>query len=442
MPPVALTAAAQLYYSALVFDLNVPNFVTVGARDTLSSAVHIDAGRRAFGLSMGLNVGFGVAAYLLVKLQLYLNKTHPKLQRVNVFVAKWIDNAADGATFFSTNLTYTALISSIAFSHFPTIALFWELLLFYILAALFCIAFTAALESAPFLWYKNAPSEGALTTNRMVSDWYIGQWAWFIAFAGWTCLLSLLGDAYLNLYESTWAWWLLDLGILAGYVGYALAPPSCSLATRVANLFSGMRAFYALGDPVHLERQATMLSKSMSWLLGVGLYFTLKKTFPVFANALSLAKVNEGDLAAYVVVTTATCFLGIFLIDFSQQRRGVEGAGGGGTEPVLPTMGGRFVQALETMLKLVFCYITGKAFEAAALAGLSRKGGGPEHFALLGFQWQIGSGVAAVIATSWDIKTQRFHGSDHSAKCVCTVCHPELYEDDGGGKDAKEAAAL
>ena len=48
----------------------------------------------------------------------------------------------------------------------------------------------------------------------MVSDWYIGQWAWFIAFAGWSCLLSLLGDEYIDVYGSTTAWWLLDAAIL------------------------------------------------------------------------------------------------------------------------------------------------------------------------------------------------------------------------------------
>ena len=74
--------------------------------------------------------------------------------------------------------------------------------------------------------------------------------------------------------------------------------------------------------------------------------------------------------------------------------------------------------------------ITGKAFEAAALADNGADGGGTVNFALLGFRWQVMAGVAAIIASMWELKTQRHHGDAHSAKCVCTVCHSEYYGDD------------
>ena len=45
-------AAAQLYYSALVIDLGVPNFVTVGPKDMLATAVPRRTALRAFGISM------------------------------------------------------------------------------------------------------------------------------------------------------------------------------------------------------------------------------------------------------------------------------------------------------------------------------------------------------------------------------------------------------
>ena len=120
-----------------------------------------------------LNLAFGIASYLMVRFQLFLNKRHSGYQKLTVFVAKWVDNVADGATFFSTNITYTALISTLVFSN-DTSLLFWELLLFYVLAAAFCVVFTAVLESVPYLWYTEPPTAAALTTNRMISDWYYG----------------------------------------------------------------------------------------------------------------------------------------------------------------------------------------------------------------------------------------------------------------------------
>lgn len=45
-----------------------------------------------------------------------------------------------------------------------------------------------------------------------------------------------------------------------------------------------------------------MMHKAVSWLLGVGIYFTLKQTFPYpFADALDQEPVDENDLAIYGV---------------------------------------------------------------------------------------------------------------------------------------------
>lgn len=319
-----------------------------------------------------------------------------------------------------------------------TSLLFWELLLFCAVVVAFCVGFTAALESAPFWWHgwwhDRPPTAAALTTNRMVSDWFVGQWAWFIAFAGYSCLVSLLGEKYLDVYSSILAWWLLDLAVLLGYVGYAMASPcGCNLPARAAGRIGGLALFSALRDPEHLDRQGTMLTRSVSWLLGIGLYFTLKITFPVFRDSLSLESVDTGELAAYVAGTTVLCFLGIFLLElFRQHLAALEHSvwlrsprGAPRWRHQRPMF--KLIEAVEVMLKLVFCYISGKAFEAAALADHGADGGGTLNFALLGLKWQLAAGVAAVVASAWDLKTQRRHGDDHSTKCVCTVCHPEYY---------------
>ena len=120
-----------------------------------------------------------------------------------------------------------------------------------------------------------------------------------------------------------------------------------------------------------------MLEKSVSWLLGVGLYFTLKKTFPVFADALSLQTVDDGDLTAYVTGTTAVCFLGILLLELFRQHaitlelrqpsaglpenpyrsEAPEDGGGGGGKRKRSSHGPFFnlIEAVESMLKLVLC---------------------------------------------------------------------------------------
>ena len=145
-----------------------------------------------------------------------------------------------------------------------------------------------------------------LIQKKLVTRRYIGQWAWFIAFAGWSCLLSLLGDEYIDVYSSTTAWWLLDLTILLAYIGYAVLPPCCAVGPQIPTKCA-LACFVALADPTHVDRQGKMLKKSMSWLLGVGLYFTLKKTFPVFADALSLKIVDGGILDLGLILAFTFC---------------------------------------------------------------------------------------------------------------------------------------
>ena len=385
---------------------------------------------------------------MLVLFQLALSRKSTNGMGVAVFVAKWVDNMADGATFFSVLLTYTALISFVHTTKDPAM-LFWQLLLFFVAIVVFAVCFTAGFESFPWLC-SNTPKKSSVTTNQMISDWYIGQWAWLIAFAGWTCLLSLFGDAYLGLYDTTFAWWALCLLILCGYIGYALVPPCCPSA--VASLFGCCEHHFECANlfarPEHRVRQSAMLKKSVTWLLGVGLYFTLKKTFVVFADALAQQEVDNRDLAAFAGGTATVCFVPLFLMELFRQHletrkhtartmcihnpddtctTSTAAAGIEGEVAKPPHV--RLGEALETMLKLVLCYITGKAFEAVALANTGANGGGTLNFAWIAFKWQLGAGAAALVASAWTLKTQRAHGDGHSAKCVCALpsCHPEFY---------------
>eukprot|EP00040_Diaphanoeca_grandis_P035192 m.220645 g.220645 ORF g.220645 m.220645 type:complete len:555 (+) comp33323_c4_seq2:515-2179(+) len=449
-------AAAQLYYTALVIDLDIPNFVVIGVNDTLETTVPRHVAARAFGISMGLNVGFGVLTYLMVRFQLALNRYNHKLQGITVFVTKWVDNAADGATFFSTNLTYTSLITAVSFSANPNV-IFWELMLFTIIIILFCITFTAVLESLPYLWHTS-PNKSSITTNQMISDWYIGQWAWFMAFAGWTMLLSTFGTAYLNIYEHTYAWWILLLFIFVGYILYALLPSCCSTSEYLERWRRSSSLVRAMSMPDHRDRQVAMLKKSVSWLLGVGFYFTLKKTFPVFADALSQEHVDSSEMIEYVVGAIGICFTVLFVLELFRQR--IEGQEFRAkllkletaadhehehehdtdttiTTPAPTTSpsqrGGVMLESVELMLKLVACYITGKTLEAVALANTGANGGGTASFAGRGMRWQVCAGVAAIIHSVWELKTQRVHGDGHSPKCVCDVCHPEYYTEPHSG---------
>jgi hypothetical protein len=109
------------------------------------------------------------------------------------------------------------LISSITSSPGP--ALFPLLLFFLFLIVAFSITFTTLFEKIPSaLAYPDPPRTTSVRTNALVNDWFIGQWQWLMGFAGWTAALSLYGSAYMDIYGYAWAWWLLCIVILTGYL--------------------------------------------------------------------------------------------------------------------------------------------------------------------------------------------------------------------------------
>lgn len=148
-------------------------------------------------------------------------------------------------------------------------------------------------------------------------------------------------------------------------------------------------------------RLRQMLEKSWRWVLGIGLYFTLKQNMPLFADALS-ADPNKSPSASLVVLfTLAVTVIGVamivlietFIRHAERVRHLIEGHSDDqvlheeealrrrvacGAFPCLscqhadPLRGNLFVlklaDALESVLRLNVSFVVGKAWLAFAFA--------------------------------------------------------------------------
>lgn len=208
-----------------------------------------------------------------------------------------------------------------------------------------------------------------------------------------------------------------------------------------------------------------MLQKSFAWLLGIGLYFTLKCTFPLFADALAERDVDHRDITAFSGSVTAICFVLLCLIELCTERKKSKekrtqrkerdgyydddeelvdyenhndhndnhghghdhGHDDDNRQKTKGTIG--LPIPPEGMLKLSLCYVTGQAWNAETV-GLGSRATNRGTFALIALHWQLAACGFAIAESMWALKTQTFHGSGHSRRCVCTVCAPEFYEGD------------
>jgi hypothetical protein len=190
---------------------------------------------------------------------------------------------APGATFFSSNLVYVGLISGIPFREGA--ALFPELLGFTVIVTVIVVLFTLGIEYLPLLYYRAVwrvnPPPGAVRTNENVSDWFGANNQWLVGLSGWSVLLALLSNPYTGLYHISPMWWLLVLLITTSFVLYALCtaywhPCPCPDVSRT-------RPFLA----AKLRRITFLLEKSVAWMSGVGMYFSLRRSVPMFDRALT-----------------------------------------------------------------------------------------------------------------------------------------------------------
>eukprot|EP00039_Didymoeca_costata_P020287 m.340755 g.340755 ORF g.340755 m.340755 type:complete len:488 (+) comp19502_c0_seq1:255-1718(+) len=404
--------AAQIYYTALAVEIGFTNFVTVDAQDALDDTVPRDQIRRAFFISMGFNIAFAIATYLLVLFQLGVNKRYEKGAPISVFIVKWVDNVADGASFFSTCLTYSSMLS--AFEFHDGVYILPELLLFSLAIVLFSVLFTVLFEGMPTAWYyPKPPPQTAITTNKLVDDWFLGQWQWLIGFAWWTTLLSLFGSEFLDIYDSKIAWWMLCTFIFCCYILYTTS--CCCVRIAQDDTDGDEKKSCCPGRFTWIDRKRiiTMLHKGVSWMLGVGLYFTLKHTFPIMVRALNQENVNPEHIITFGFVVTVICYVLLVLVFIGKEAYSSN----------------IVMSSIQDMLKLTLCYVTGKAWESMTF-GLGARAATSHQYSLIAFSWQGIAGGAAIVFTIWELKTQKDHGSNHSDKCVCPVCAPEFYDED------------
>ena len=438
--------AAQIYYTALTVKFGYGYFVTVGGMGQ-SSVVGADVQLKVFLLSLGFNVAFGFGAWALVHVQvaagrrtavvkqLVSKEVHSVAEGISVFCTKLIDSVIDGATFFSTIILFSILASAFGGDDSPQgrALLLPELFALGIAITLGSVGWVMGFEALPYWYYdkigRGAPPEDALKTNRQVSDWYIGQCQWLMGFAWWSTALVLLTDSYLGLYGQVWAWWSLTMFILLCYIFFALGYCKCSCLKG---------EWWDSGNIFFQERPriGAMLAKSVSWVFGIGCYFSMKRTSTTFLNALNLEVVNRTDLASFSIFgVTFISFTLLLLLELAERR--VERLTGafdahGSLPPKRTAADERFLKVVDVnkaMFRLSVCYVTGKAWESLAFGFDDSMSAQTERFAVIATEWQMIAGGFALLHTAWELKTQRRHGSAHSSRCCCTAtgCAPVYY---------------
>ena len=445
--------AAQIYYTALTVKLGYGYFVTVG-NNGLGSVVGPGAQFHVFLVGMSLNVVFGLGAWALVHIQLAAGR-HATLAKhtgrhegssvaegISVFITKWVDSVSDGVTFFSTIILFSVLETSFGGGGSPQgrAVLLPELLLFAVTLTMCCVAWVVCFERIPhwyYCWYMGLtePPAGALTTNRLVDDWFIGQWQWLMGFAWWSTGLVLLTNDYLGMYNQAWAWWALAVCALLGYVAFALGHCDCGCDCG-CGCCPKLQMCAARGYCAEVFREqprlGAMLAKSVSWVFGIGCYFSMKRTSATFMNALNLQRVDREVLATFSLSVTAVSFSLLLALELAERRvERLTGEVGGASSRLLPSPADvpfvGAVRANRAMLRLSLCYVTGKAWEALAFGFQDTMAVEADLFANIAVEWQLIAGAFALVHTMWVLKTQRRHGDAHSAQCVCTVCAPEYY---------------
>ena len=298
-------------------------------------------------------------------------------------------------------------------------------------------------------------------THDVLVHRLVWQWAWLLGLAWWTTVLALYGSSYLNVYNRIEAWWALCGVIFLSFVIYssmfrrahihdkvaantasaAVLPPSATASS------SSRRAPPPCGccwRAPHRHRVTPLLDSAVGWLLGIGVYSTLRQTFPVFDTALTQQPCDLRAVLLFGGTTTAVCFsllVALELLTRVAEAKGLPSSGATRrrsmvarkTSRVSPLRGGvlaRIVVGTHTTIRLALSFVTGKAWEATAF-GLGAHASSRGEFLVTAAWWQIAAGVLAVAHTAWDLGTQREHGDSHSHRCACDVCTPEFYTRSG-----------
>ena len=267
-------------------------------------------------------------------------------------------------------------------------------------------------------------------------------------------MLALFGTAYLDVYDRVEAWWVLCGAVFLAFVVYSTACRRGDLKDGVADTAAvaaaalapsargnGDRAPFPCGccwHVPHRHRVTPIVDRAVGWVLGIGLYFTLRRTVPVFDAALSQHPCSWRDVLVFGGATTAVCWallVGLELITRAAEAQGLPPSGSTRRQSVdaraeassRSSVLARVVVGTHTSLRLTLSFVTGKAWEATAF-GLGAHATSRDDFLVTAAWWQVAAGVLALLHTMWDLSTQRLHGDSHSPRCACDVCTPEFYK--------------
>eukprot|EP00658_Telonema_sp_P-2_P033825 TRINITY_DN2474_c0_g8_i1.p1 TRINITY_DN2474_c0_g8~~TRINITY_DN2474_c0_g8_i1.p1 ORF type:complete len:538 (-),score=107.11 TRINITY_DN2474_c0_g8_i1:47-1660(-) len=462
-------------------DEQLGDFATIDENSQWAGTFGKDELRRAVPAVAILNLAFAGLAYALIKIQVWAHANERKsfaLQAGLVGFVRMIDALVDGVTFFSTNLLFVSLVS---FFNWGQSNMITKLFGFAVGLTLLLMAVVYFSESIPRWLYEGrylpcsedrrdgVYSESSRITTELVNAWFIGQWQWLMGFAWWNLLLATLGSEYLDLYHHTLAWWMLIVFILLVWGVTALLIPYLA--------YSQDRPAPPEHPLIYQRRLLPMFLKALRWVLGIGLFFTLRRQFSVFGNAIELAPVDVSELFGYCMAVTFISLMGVFLVEMAmrvtEQLRKAIGADsdafclcrGDLTQPhicsgscvkayqayvtrlarwclcsKLPCgyRGGDLYKGssllivygdeVDSTFRLAFGYLTGTAWRGFGFGVHHGRLTSGDDFLKVAL---LGTAVAAVLSTIgavWSLKTERAHGEAHSDRCVCPVCAPEHFD--------------
>ena len=357
---------------------------------------------------------------------------------------------------------------------------FWRLMGYSFLGLIISISLLFGLESLLWWGYKFGPKLGLselgpdgelthVTKSKMalINEWYTGTWAWALAYHWWMTYYSLLSYEYLGGYETKWAWWLVTTLLLAVtlciiyilygenlYAAGVLEHLSdtchelrCSLKERI-NQALGMEM--KVSTPGHLfkERLVKFALKNLKLISAVGVYFSSRKTFAGFNNALLIPakshSTNGTSTNPWGFWAGATMLYTTMLILTAIAKEHVKRwvtKGGDQTEM-------RFKKILLLnervfeIFELIFTYNCGKAWQSVYIGSF------PDAWCWCWSFWPVMVLVVSLIAGgfSWlhmrllqikdESNTVKIENPccgtpscEHGELCVCVACSPELYTD-------------
>lgn len=397
-----------------------------------------------------------------------------------VVFAKFVDSFADGASFFSTNLLYLLLLSAFE-NHGQSVYLVF---LFVPTIFLICFCLTFLTEAVPGWYYKRSGNYGEdkRKTVELMSDWWRGQWQWLMAFAVWTATVVTI-QGFMRM--GAWAFWVVDIGngcLFLAVVALLAWVQSRKPRIKESLLESGdgegmKRRLPAWCGWSRLDKRFWRVQRgrvmklgigTLNWSLGVGLYFTLKVQFPLYADALDGKPVDSDFLWGFALSGTTVMVFFATVLEVYQQKwkfnARLNNASMGkqrlqilGTDilseeqlplhsccyPVVRSM--RTEQRVRfwlawygntyPMLKLSTSYVVGKLFLGVqnsyfgnvVLGNVYSAEAMTAYFSSLIPLGSVIAALFALAATLYRLKTQETHAENHGYFCVCHACAKEFY---------------